>query len=150
MATDTLRATSETGRAARAKVYKNFIDGEWVEASTGDTFENLNPADTRDLVGIFQKSGKADVDAAVDAAKRAFAKWRLVPAPRRAEILYRAAQILLDRKEDYARDMTREMGKIIKETRGDVKAAACLGQRCHRSCRTSSRWQRDSRSASAR
>ena len=102
MATDTIRATEETGRAGRAKVYKNFIDGEWVEPSTGEYFENLNPADTRDVVGIFPKSGKADVEAAVDAAKRAFERWRLVPAPRRAEILYTASQMLTERKEDYA------------------------------------------------
>ena len=94
-----------------------------MESSTGETFENRNPADTRDVVGIFQKSGKADVDAAVEAAKRAFAKWRLVPAPRRAEMVYRAAEILIERKEDYARDMTREMGKVLKETRGDVQEA---------------------------
>ncbi len=109
------------------KIYKNFIDGEWVEATTGETFENINPADTRDVIGIFQKSGKADVEAAVEAAKRAFAKWRLVPAPRRAEILYTAAQMLTERKEQYARDMTREMGKIIKETRGDVQEAIDTG-----------------------
>jgi len=84
------------------------------------TFENRNPADTRDVVGIFQRSGKADVEAAVDAAKRAFKKWRLVPA-RAREIVYRAAEMLMERKEDYARDMTREMGKILKETRGDVQ-----------------------------
>jgi aldehyde dehydrogenase (NAD+) len=123
MATDTIRATEDVGRVGKSRVYKNFIDGEWVEASTGETFENRNPADTRDLVGIFQKSGKADVDAAVDAAKRAFQKWRLVPAPRRAEILYHAAELLIERKEDFARDMTREMGKILKETRGDVQEA---------------------------
>ncbi|PYV96317.1 MAG: aldehyde dehydrogenase, partial [Acidobacteria bacterium] len=76
-----------------------------------------------DVVGIFQKSGKADVHAAVDAAKRAFAKWRLVPAPRRAEIVYRAAEMLMERKEEFSRDMTREMGKILKETRGDVQEA---------------------------
>src|SRR5437016_5416365 len=111
------------GTASRPKIYRNFIDGEWVEASTGETFENRNPADTRDVVGIFQRSGKADVEAAVDAAKRAFQKWRLVPAPRRAEIVYRAAEMLMERKEDYARDMTREMGKILKETRGDVQEA---------------------------
>src|SRR5206468_5245980 len=109
--------------ASRPKIYRNFIDGEWVEASTGETFENRNPADTRDVVGIFQRSGKADVEAAVDAAKRAFQKWRLVPAPRRAEIVYRAAEMLMERKEDYARDMTREMGKVLKETRGDVQEA---------------------------
>ena len=127
MATDTIRATEEVGRISRARVYKNFIDGEWVEASTGETFENRNPADVRDLVGIFQKSGKADVDAAVDAARRAFQKWRLVPAPRRAEILYRAAELLIERKEDFALDMTREMGKILKETRGDVQEAIDTG-----------------------
>src|SRR5256884_4957553 len=123
MATDTLTAPIIMGTASRPKIYRNFIDGEWVEASTGETFENRNPADTRDVIGIFQRSGKADVEAAVDAAKRAFRKWRLVPAPRRAEIVYRAAEMLMERKEDYARDMTREMGKILKETRGDVQEA---------------------------
>src|ERR1700733_2300458 len=122
MATDTL-ATPATLSDAKTRVFKNFIDGEWVESSTGETFENRNPADTRDLVGIFQKSAKADVNAAVEAAKRAFAKWRLVPAPRRAEVVFRAAEILIERKEDYARDMTREMGKVLAETRGDVQEA---------------------------
>ena len=122
MATDTL-ATPAISGSGKTKVYKNFIDGEWVESSSGETFENLNPADTRDVVGIFQKSGKADVDDAMNAAKRAFAKWRLVPAPHRAEIVFRAAEMLFERKEEYARDMTREMGKILKETRGDVQEA---------------------------
>jgi acyl-CoA reductase-like NAD-dependent aldehyde dehydrogenase len=123
MATDLLTGPTIMGTATRTKVYKNFIDGEWVEASTGQTFEDRNPADTRDVVGIFQRSGKADVDAAVGAAKAAFAKWRLIPAPRRAEIIYRAAEMLFERKEDFSRDMTREMGKILKETRGDVQEA---------------------------
>jgi aldehyde dehydrogenase (NAD+) len=126
MATDVV-SSDAISRTSTAKIYKNLIDGEWVEASTGETFENLNPADTRDVVGIFQKSGKDDVEAAVDAAKRAFEKWRLVPAPRRAEILYRAADMLMERKEGYARDMTREMGKILKETRGDVQEAIDTG-----------------------
>src|SRR6266568_9168890 len=108
MATDTLTRTVLEGDASRPNVYRNFIDGEWVEASTGQTFENRNPADTRNLVGIFQKSAKADVETAVASAKRAFAKWRLVPAPRRAEMVFRAAEILIERKEEYARDMTRE------------------------------------------
>ena len=75
------------------------------------------------MVGIFQKSGKDDVDAAVEAAKQAFERWRLVPAPRRAEIVFRAAEMLAERKEEYSRDMTREMGKVIKETRGDTQEA---------------------------
>src|SRR5437660_5948219 len=123
MATDTLTAPVIMGTASRPKIYRNFIDGEWVEASIGETFEIRNPADTRDVIGIFQRSGKADVEAAVDTAKRAFHKWRLVPAPRRAEIVYRAAELLMERKEEYSRDMTREMGKILKETRGDVQEA---------------------------
>ena len=123
MSTGTVTDPSNLGTGSQTKVFKNFIDGEWVESSTGETFENLNPADTRDVVGIFQKSGKADVAAAVDAAARAFQKWRLVPAPRRAEIVYRAAEMLMERKEDYAQDMTREMGKVLNETRGDVQEA---------------------------
>jgi acyl-CoA reductase-like NAD-dependent aldehyde dehydrogenase len=122
MATDTL-LTPAAQNYGGTKVFKNFIDGEWVESSSGQTFENRNPADTRDVVGIFQHSNKADVNAAVEAAKRAFAKWRLVPAPRRAEIVFRAAEILINRKEESAVEMTREMGKVLAETRGDVQEA---------------------------
>jgi len=123
MSIDTLAGPPNLGSGTQTKVFNNFIDGEWVASRSGETFENQNPADTRDVVGIFQKSGKADVDAAVEAATRAFQKWRLVPAPRRAEIVYRAAEMLLERKEDYAHDMTREMGKVLNETRGDVQEA---------------------------
>ena len=124
MATQSIQEFSTSGPG---KLYKNFIDGEWVEASSSDTFENLNPADTRDVVGIFQRSTKEDVDAAVEAAARAFDKWRLFPAPRRAEILYDASRILFERKEQFARDMTREMGKVLRETRGDVQEAVDCG-----------------------
>src|SRR5713101_795380 len=123
MATDTITGPAILGGTTRTRVFKNFIDGEWVESQGGQTFEDRNPADNREVVAIFQRSNKADVDAAVDAAKRAFAKWRLVPAPRRAEMVFRAAEILIERKEDHARDMTREMGKVLKETRGDVQEA---------------------------
>src|SRR5436853_731448 len=122
MATDTL-ATPASLSESQTRVFKNYIDGEWVESSTGETFENRNPADTRDLVGIFQKSAREDVHTAVESAKRAFQKWRLVPAPRRAEIVFRAAEILIERKEEYSREMTREMGKVLAETRGDVQEA---------------------------
>ena len=123
MATDTMTKPAIDGATTKTRVFKNFIDGEWVESASGRTFEDRNPADTREVVAIFQRSNKADVDAAVDAAKRAYAKWRLVPAPRRAEMVFRAAEILMERKEEYARDMTREMGKVLKETRGDVQEA---------------------------
>jgi alpha-ketoglutaric semialdehyde dehydrogenase len=108
---------------AAPKTYNNLINGEWVPSRSGQTFENLNPADTRDVVGLFQRSNKEDVDAAVAAAKKAWESWRLVPAPRRAEIIFRAGEILLERKEQYANDMTREMGKVLSETRGDVQEA---------------------------
>jgi aldehyde dehydrogenase (NAD+) len=105
------------------KFHKNYINGEWVEARARRSFENRNPANHTELIGIFPSSTQDDVNDAVDAAKSAFTKWRLVPAPRRAEILYRAAEILVKRKEDLARDMTREMGKPLSETRGDVQEA---------------------------
>ncbi|MGH9803829.1 MAG: aldehyde dehydrogenase family protein, partial [Candidatus Acidiferrales bacterium] len=86
-----------------------------------------NPADTTDLIGLFAKSDKCDLDEAVAAAKAAYCSWRLTPAPRRAEILFRAAQMLVERKEELAREMTREMGKVLKETRGDVQEAIDMG-----------------------
>jgi alpha-ketoglutaric semialdehyde dehydrogenase len=105
------------------KVFKNYIHGEWVESVSGRAFENRNPANTDELVGLFPASTGADVDAAVGAAREAFQSWRLVPAPKRAEILFRAAELLVRRKEDLAREMTREMGKILDEARGDVQEA---------------------------
>jgi alpha-ketoglutaric semialdehyde dehydrogenase len=115
--------TSPTGSVSHGTVFQNFIDGTWVPSVSGDLFENRNPANSDDLVGVFQKSTRQDVERAIDAARRAYAHWRLVPAPRRAEILYRAAQLIADRKETLARDMTREMGKVLDETRGDVQEA---------------------------
>ena len=106
-----------------AKVYKNLIGGEWAESRSGQTFENKNPANIKDVVGVFPRSNKDDVNEAVEAAKNAFERWRLTPAPRRGEIIFRCAQILEERKEEYAREMTREMGKVLKETRGDVQEA---------------------------
>jgi len=104
-------------------IYHNFINGEWVPAASGEVFENRNPANTEDLVGYFAKSARTDAERAIAAATRAFDHWRLVPAPKRAEILYRAGQMLVDRKERLAREMTREMGKVLEEARGDVQEA---------------------------
>jgi alpha-ketoglutaric semialdehyde dehydrogenase len=104
-------------------VNKNYINGKWVDSKSGQTFENRNPANTDELIGVFQKSNVDDVKAAIDAAAEAFKKWRLVPAPKRGEILYRIASRLQLNKEQFSRDMTREMGKILIETRGDVQEA---------------------------
>jgi len=103
--------------------YHNLIGGEWLPAASGKTILNVNPADHDDIVGSFPASDAEDVNRAVAAAKKAFATWRLVPAPKRAEILLRAGILLQQRKEQFARDMTREMGKVLAETRGDVQEA---------------------------
>jgi alpha-ketoglutaric semialdehyde dehydrogenase len=105
------------------RVFKNYINGEWVESRSGKTIEDRNPANADELVGIFPASNAEDVAHAVDAAKAAYKWWRLTPAPKRGEILFHAAEILVERKEDFARDMTREMGKVLTETRGDVQEA---------------------------
>jgi aldehyde dehydrogenase (NAD+) len=105
------------------KIYTNFINGEWRASASGRTFANLNPADRNDLIGYFQKSGPEDVNAAVEAAAEAYPAWKKTPAPKRGEILYRAAHLLEANKEKFAHAMTREMGKILDETRGDVQEA---------------------------
>ena len=103
--------------------YRNDSGGRWVKPLSGAMMENRNPADTRQVVGLFPASNAEDAAAAVSAAREALPKWKATPAPKRAEILYRLGQILMDRKEAYAADMTREMGKVLKETRGDVQEA---------------------------
>jgi len=104
-------------------IYHNLIGGEWVPAAGGKTFLDLNPADSTDVIGAFPSSDAEDVDRAVAAANRAFATWRLIPAPKRAEILVRTGNLLAQSKEKFAQDMTREMGKVLAETRGDVQEA---------------------------
>ncbi|MEP7189185.1 MAG: aldehyde dehydrogenase family protein [Roseiflexaceae bacterium] len=106
-----------------SKIYQNLIGGQWAAPANGRMTENRNPADTRDLIGSFPDSDQRDVNAAVQAAQHAYASWRLLPAPKRGEILFKAAQLLLERKEQFAQDMTREMGKVLKETRGDIQEA---------------------------
>jgi alpha-ketoglutaric semialdehyde dehydrogenase len=101
----------------------NYIGGEWVPARSGKTLENKNPADTSEVLGLFADSGPEDVELAVSAARDASPAWKALPAPKRGEILYRAAEILVRRKEEMSRDMTREMGKVMDETRGDVQEA---------------------------
>ncbi len=101
--------------------FKNFIGGEWVEPSTGDYFENRNPADWREVIGRFPRSGPEDIDRAVASARRGFAQWSRTPAPLRGQVLQRVGDLLTRRKDDIAAAMTREMGKVLAETRGDVQ-----------------------------
>jgi alpha-ketoglutaric semialdehyde dehydrogenase len=104
-------------------VYRNLIGGEWVDARSGATFTSVSPANREDLVGEFAASAAADVDAAVEAARRAFPPWSLLPAPKRGEILFRIGRLLTEHKEELSRLMTREMGKVLPEARGDVQEA---------------------------
>ena len=103
------------------KKYQNFINGKWCDAKSGKTFENRNPANWSEVIGTFPKSSKEEVDEAVKAARVAFEKWRLVPAPKRGDILKTVGDIMVARKEEIAKLMTREMGKVLMETRGDVQ-----------------------------
>jgi alpha-ketoglutaric semialdehyde dehydrogenase len=106
----------------QTNTFKNLIGGEWVEAAGGETFESASPT-TGETIGVFPKSGTEDVDRAVAAAKTAFEDWRLVPAPKRGEILFRFARLLEESKDDLADLMTREMGKVKAEAGGDVQEA---------------------------
>jgi alpha-ketoglutaric semialdehyde dehydrogenase len=108
--------------AVETRTYKNFIDGEWVDAVSGETFESTSPA-TGELIGVFPRSGAEDVDRAVEAAKAAYEEWRLVPAPARGEILYRFGALVREHKDDLALLMSREMGKVLPEAGGDVQEA---------------------------
>ncbi len=105
------------------KIFKNFINGAWVPPDSGEYFENRNPADRRDLIGKFPLSGASDVNRAVESAKRGFELWRRTPAPERGNVMRIAGDLLTARKEEVADAMTREMGKPLAETRGDVQEA---------------------------
>ncbi|HEY7561897.1 MAG TPA: aldehyde dehydrogenase family protein [Gaiellaceae bacterium] len=107
--------------AARERA-KNYIDGEWVDATGDESFDSVNPANG-DVLGTFPRSSVQDVDRAVEAAKEAYESWRLVPAPKRAEILFRVAQRFIDRKDELTELMVREMGKVRAEAGGDVQEA---------------------------
>lgn len=105
------------------EAFGNYIGGAWTASGLGTTFESINPARRRDVVGIFPDSGSDEVDAAVQSARRALRDWSRVPAPQRGEILRRIGDLLSEAKDDIAREMTREMGKPFAETRGDVQEA---------------------------
>src|SRR5436190_2072088 len=104
------------------KAFRNYVGGEWVDAASGETFESTSPADG-ETIGVFPRSGPEDVDRAVEAAKTAYEDWRLVPAPRRGEILFDVARVLEREKPALTELMTREMGKVRAEAGGDVQEA---------------------------
>ena len=101
--------------------YKNFIDGKWVDAKSGETFANINPANKEDIIGQFPASGEEDMNEAVTAARNAWDGWRKTPAPERGQIIAKAHNIMIERKEEISKLMTREMGKVLMETKGDYQ-----------------------------
>jgi aldehyde dehydrogenase (NAD+) len=105
-----------------AQQYQNYIGGRWVDARSGDRFERENPA-TGESTGSYPLSEAPDVNDAVCAAMEAQARWRAMPAPKRGEILFRAAEILVRKKKQFSRELVEEMGKVIKEARGDIQEA---------------------------
>jgi aldehyde dehydrogenase (NAD+) len=119
--TETVTRAGAGATQAEPPTFRHFIAGEWCASTSGATFESRNPADTRDVVGRFQQGTKADVAMAVRAADAAAGMWRRTPAPKRGEILYRFGALMAEHKERLARAMTREMGKVITEARGDVQ-----------------------------
>src|SRR5688500_17449818 len=108
--------------ATTTRTFQNYVDGEWVDAASGETFESTSPADG-EPIGTFPRSGPEDVDRAVAAAKAAYDEWRLVPAPKRGDILFRFAQLVTDAKAELTDLMTHEMGKVKAEAGGDVQEA---------------------------
>lgn len=102
--------------------YKLFLNGEWLDSVSGQTFEDINPA-TLEPIAVFQKASEEDVNNAVDSSEEAFDSWSRTPAPQRGKILFRAARLLEERKEELARLMTLENGKVLFEARGDVQEA---------------------------
>lgn len=119
--TETAERTTERPHTAEAPTFRLFIAGEWVESVSGRTFESLNPADRRDVIGRFQAGTKADAGMAIRAAEMALPRWKATPAPKRGEILYRFGELMARDKEKLSRAMTREMGKVLAEARGDVQ-----------------------------
>ncbi|MEE9456886.1 MAG: aldehyde dehydrogenase family protein, partial [bacterium] len=101
--------------------FQNYVAGKWVPAKSGKMVENRNPADDDDLIGVFPDSAAEDLNEAVAAARDAYGRWRKVPAPARALKIQRAGELIRERKEEISRQMTREMGKIVAETRGDTQ-----------------------------
>jgi aldehyde dehydrogenase (NAD+) len=112
-----------TPSTEQGQIYQNFIGGEWRNSRSGETFGSTNPAHTSEVIGRYQRSSAADIEEAVAAAVKAQRGWAAIPAPERGEILLRTALLLEQQKEELAALMTREMGKILRETRGDVQTA---------------------------
>jgi methylmalonic acid semialdehyde dehydrogenase len=112
------------------QTYRNFINGQWVESTSNRTVNNTNPADTDDILGIIRQATREEAKAAVEAAADAFRGWRSTPAPTRGRIVARAARLMEDHKEELAQLLTREEGKTVAESRGELQRSINVAEFC--------------------
>src|SRR5713226_1398409 len=110
--------------------YRNFINGKWIESSSERTVSNLNPAATDDVLGTVRQATREEARAAVEAAAQAFHSWRATPAPARGKIVARAARLMEEAKEELSQILTREEGKTLGESRGEVKRSVNVAEFC--------------------
>jgi methylmalonic acid semialdehyde dehydrogenase len=110
--------------------YRNYIGGKWIESSSSKTVDNINPANTDDIIGTVHQATREEARAAVAAAAEAFRAWRATPAPARGKIVARAARLMEEHKEELARILTHEEGKTIAESRGEVQRSINVAEFC--------------------
>src|SRR5688500_1501068 len=111
-------------------IYRNFINGEWAESVSSKTLSNVNPANTDDVIGTVTQATRDEARHAVEAAAESFPKWRATPAPSRGRIVARAARLLEDHKEELAQLLTREEGKTVAESRGELQRSINVAEFC--------------------
>src|SRR5688572_11304417 len=104
-------------------IYRSFIDGEWLESVSGRIAENINPANTDDIIGTAQLATRDEARKAVEAAYKAFREWKRTPAPQRGKIIARAARLMEESRDELAAILTREEGKTLAESRGELTRA---------------------------
>src|SRR5256885_53790 len=112
------------------ETYRNFINGKWVESASSKTVKNINPANTDDVIGENRQATREEARAAVEAASRAFAGWRATPAPARGKIVAKAARLMEEAKEELAQILTREEGKTVAESRGELQRSINVAEFC--------------------
>lgn len=110
--------------------YRNFINGQWVESESSRTVENINPANTDDVLGTIRQATRDEARSAVESASQAFRGWRMTPAPARGRIVARAARLMEEHKEELAQLLTREEGKTISESRGELQRSINVAEFC--------------------
>src|SRR5438445_12040881 len=110
--------------------YRNFINGEWVESISSKTVNNINPANTNDVIGSNRQATREEARAAVEAASEAFHEWRRTPAPARGKIVARAARLMEAAKEELDTILTHEEGKTLSESRGELQRSINVAEFC--------------------